>query len=77
MAEENFRITWCIKFHRKFKNWQELVNQTTEAVENQHGRQAVGCLYFGGCVKIPGHSKRSVPTERMASYTSEKFAFKS
>ena len=53
-----------------------LVNQTAQAVENQQGRQAVGYLYFVGCEEISGHSKRSVPTERTASYSSEKFAFK-
>ena len=36
----------------------------------------VGCLYFRGCEEISGHSKRSVPTERMARYRCEKFAFK-
>ena len=65
------------KFHRKFKIWQELVNQTAQAVRNQHGRQAVGCLYFRSCEEISGHSKRSVPTERTASYISERFALKS
>ena len=64
------------KFHRKFKTWQELVNQTAQAVGNQHGRQAFGCLYFGSFEEISGHSKRSVPTERTASYISEKFALK-
>ena len=34
-------------------------------------------LYFGSCDKISGHSKRSVPTERTASYISEEFALKS
>jgi len=32
--------------------------------------------HFGGCEEISGRSKRSVPTERTASYSSEKFAFK-
>ena len=71
------KITWWIKFHRKFKIWQELVNETAQATGNQHGRQAVGCLYFGSCEEISGYSKRSVPTERTASYSSKKFGFKS
>ena len=45
--------------------------------EINNGRQAVECLYFGSCGEISGHSKRSVPTERMASYISEKVALKS
>ena len=77
MTEEFSISTPETKFHRKFKIWQELVNQTAQAVGNKHGRQAVGCLYFGSCEKISGHSKRSVPTERTASYISEKFALKS
>ena len=48
------------KFHRKWKTWQELVNQTAQAVGNHHGRQAVGCLYFGSCEEISGHSKRAL-----------------
>ena len=28
------------------------------------GRQAVGCLYFGGCEELSGYSKSSVPAEK-------------
>ena len=40
----SFPSAWWIRFHLKLKISQELVNQTAQAVGNQHGRQADACI---------------------------------